>query len=204
MKPGRSVLTLIIWMLPVPALAEPGNVFTSSTTGFAVTKPPSWRFVTAEQSAENLKAIKPHDPEFHATMLKYATAPLVAMAKFPEPFTDVNPNFSVKVKPFGEHKGKAPTEILRLLLPQFDKAYRNLQVVQAPIDVRVSGIASGYARMNYSLEVPGGRLFPTTSEVWIVPRGEYFFLIGAGTRQDEATGSRREIQEILQSVKIQQ
>jgi hypothetical protein len=40
------------------------------------------------------------------------------------------------------------------------------------------------------------------SELWIVPRGDYFFMIGAGTRQDEKTGTRKEIQEILKTVKI--
>ena len=37
-----------------------------------------------------------------------------------------------------------------------------------------------------------------------MPRGNFFFLIGAGTRQDEATGGRAEIRSILDSVKIDQ
>lgn len=41
-------------------------------------------------------------------------------------------------------------------------------------------------------------------EIWIVPRGDYFFLIGAGTRQDEKTGSRQEIRRILDTVKVRQ
>ncbi len=32
--------------------------------------------------------------------------------------------------------------------------------------------------------------------------GDYFFIIGAGTRQDEKTGSRDEIKQILSTVKI--
>jgi hypothetical protein len=57
--------------------------------------------------------------------------------------------------------------------------------------------------MNYTMEIPDGRSFQTTSELWIVPRGDYFFMIGAGTRQDEKTGSREEIQDILASLKIE-
>ena len=56
-------------------------------------------------------------------------------------------------------------------------------------------------KIHYSLQVPDGRTFPTTSEMWIVPKGDYFFMIGAGTRQDEKTGSRREIQQIVDSIK---
>ena len=55
-------------------------------------------------------------------------------------------------------------------------------------------------RIHYSLIIPDGRKFPTSSELWIVPRGDYFFMIGAGTRQDERNGSREEIHEILSTV----
>jgi hypothetical protein len=58
-------------------------------------------------------------------------------------------------------------------------------------------------RINYSLQASDGRTFPTTSEMWIVPKGDYFFMIGAGTRQDEKTGSRKEIQQIVDSIKVQ-
>ncbi len=57
-------------------------------------------------------------------------------------------------------------------------------------------------RIDYSLTIPDGRFFPTASELWIVPRGDYFFMIGAGTRQDEKTGSRKEILKILNSVEL--
>jgi hypothetical protein len=37
-----------------------------------------------------------------------------------------------------------------------------------------------------------------------VPHGDYFFLLGAGTRQDETTGTRAEIRAIVDSVKIEE
>lgn len=137
-------------------------------------------------------------------MQKYATAPLVAMTKFPEPFEDVNPSFKVNLKPYGGLKGKSPQEIISLVVPQFQKVFKDFVLVQPPTEVVVSNIKSAYARMNYTMEIPDGRTFPITSELWIVPRGDYFFLIGAGTRQDEKTGSREEIQSILKTVKIEQ
>jgi len=181
--------------------AEP-ELFDNPTAGFQVTKPAEWHYITAAQYTENLKAIKLSDEEFHAAMQKYATAPLVAMSRFPEPFDDVNPSFKVNLKPYGGLKGKRPEEIIGLLLPQFQQMFKDFALVQPPIEVEVSGIRSGYVRMNYTMEVPDGRGFPTTSELWIVPHGDYFFLIGAGTRQDEKTGTREEIQEILKSVRI--
>ncbi|HXV80700.1 MAG TPA: hypothetical protein VEG60_12555, partial [Candidatus Binatia bacterium] len=167
-------------------------------------KPASWQFVTAEQNLENLKNAKLNDEEFHQLMLKYATAPLVAMMRHPEPFDDLNPSFKVQIKPFGQLKGIDPKQILTMMSGQMKSVFKDFSITQAPTNVVVSGIESAYMRINYSLQIPDGRIFPTTSELWIVPKGNYFFMIGAGTRQDEATGSRKEIEQIVQSVKIRQ
>jgi len=184
------------------AAAADDNSFKSVTVGFEVSKPASWQFVTAEQNLENLRNTKLNDEEFHRLMLRYSNAPLVAMMKHPEPFGDLNPSFKVQIKPFGGLKGADPKQILALVSNQMKGAFKDFAVTQAPTDATVSGIKSGYMRINYSLQIPDGRTFPTTSEMWIVPRGDFFFLIGAGTRQDEKTGSREEIQRILESVKV--
>jgi hypothetical protein len=201
----RRILVAGMWLFLMVGLAFAGkseNTFRSVSVGFEITKPESWQFLTAEQNLENLKRTKLNDEEFHQLMLKYATAPLVAMMKYPEPFDDLNPSLKVNVKPFGQLKGIDPKQLLSLVSGQFASIFKDYKLVEGPIDAEVSGIKSGYLRFNYSLQIPDGRTFPTTSELWIVPRGDYFFMIGAGTRQDEKTGSRKEIQEILKTVKI--
>ncbi len=185
------------------ASADP-DVFHNPTAGLRVTKPAEWTYMTATQNMDNIKAMKLSDEEFQAAMQKYATAPLVAMAKYPEPFEDLNPSFKVNIKPYGGLKGKSPREMIKLVVPQFQRAFKDFSLVQPPTEVEVSGIKSAYARMTYTMEIPDGRTFPTTSELWIVPRGDYFFMIGAGTRQDEKTGTRDEIQAILKTVRIEQ
>jgi hypothetical protein len=185
-------------------LSDGTDVFRSPTAGFQLTKPSEWTYVTATQNLENIKAVKLSDEEFHAAMQKFATAPLVAMMKYPEPYDDVNPSFKVNIKPYGGLKGKTPEELINLVIPQFQRIFKDFVLVQAPTEAVVSGMKSAYARMNYTMEIPDGRTFPTTSELWIVPRGDYFFMIGAGTRQDEKTGTREEIRAILETVKIEQ
>jgi len=201
----REVFLAVSFVLvTAPVLAADPNAFNNPTAGLQLTKPAEWSYVTAAQNMDNIKAMKLSDEEFHAAMQKYATAPLVAMMKFPEPFEDVNPSFKVNLKPYGGLKGKPPQEIINLVVPQFQKTFKDFVLVQPPTEVVVSGIKSAYARMNYTMEIPDGRTFPTTSELWIVPRGDYFFMIGAGTRQDGKTGSREEIQSILKTVQIEQ
>ena len=184
------------------ATADDDNTFKSVTVGFEITKPNSWQFVTVEQHLENLKNTKLDDEDFHQLMLKYATTPLVAMTKYPEPYDDLNPSLKVNVKRFGKFKGTDPKQILAIVSAQIKNVFADFKIVQKPRDTVVSGIKSAYMKMNYSLQSPDGRTFPTTSELWIVPRGEYFFMIGAGTNQDGKTGSRKEIEDILQSVRI--
>jgi len=183
--------------------ADQSDVFISPTVGFEVTKPTDWHYITAAQVLENIKAINLNDEKFHEAMQKYTTAPLVAMTKFPEPYEDVNPSFKVNIKPYGQLKGKSPAELINLVASQIQKTFNDFDLVQPPIEIDVSGIKSAYARMNYTMQLSNGNSFPTTSELWIVPWGDYFFMVGAGTRQDEKTGSRKEIAAILSTVKIE-
>jgi hypothetical protein len=179
------------------------NIFKSVTVGIEVRKPNDWSFITTEENMENLKRIKLNDADFQRLMQKYATAPLVAMMKYPEPFDDLNPSFNVKIKLLGQLKGIDAKQIISLILPQFKKMFKDYKMIQEPTDTEVSGVKAAYTRFNYSLQIPDGRIFPASSEVWIVPRNDYFFIVGAGTRQDEKTGSRNEIKAILNSLKIE-
>ena len=178
------------------------EVFKNVTVGFELDKPASWHFITADQNLDNIKRTQMGDKEFQQMVQRYATAPLVAITKYPEPYDDLNPSFKVNIKPFGKFKGIDPKELLSMIATQFRNLFKDYTMAQAPTDVKVSGITSGYMRVNYVLQTQTGREFPTTSELWIVPRGDYFFMIGAGTRQDEATGSRKEVAGILSTVRI--
>ncbi len=196
------LFVILFLLLAFEVYAEDRDTFKSVTVGIEVTKPSVWSFASTQEILENLKSIKLNDEQFHQLMLKYSTVPLVAMMKYPEPYDDINPSFKVNIKPFGQHKGADGKQVISSILPQFNKMFKDFIVVQAPIDTEVSGLKAAYSRFNYSLQIPDGREFPTSSELWIVPRGDYFFLIGAGTRQDEKTGSRDEIKQILSTVKI--
>jgi hypothetical protein len=81
--------------------------------------------------------------------------------------------------------------------------FKDFTIVQEPSQTSVSGLKAAHVRIHYSLQTPDGRTIPTASDLWIVPRGKFFFILGAGTRQDEKTGSRDEIQKILSSVVIE-
>lgn len=200
----KKAVVVCLLLFSAYALSEEPSVFSNPTAGFTVTKPISWHYVTAEQNLNNLKEAQLGDKEFHAAMVKYATAPMVAMTKHQEPYDDINPSFKVNIKPLGQFKGQDPKKIIEVILPQFQKHFKDFKLVQPPTNATVSGISSAYTRINYTMDVAGIGALPITSELWIIPRGDYFFMVGAGTRQDEKTGSRKEIESIINTIVIAQ
>ena len=198
----KIIQVLILSIIPFITFAQDANIFKNATVGFKITKPNKWQFATIEKNLNSLEKVQLKDEEFKQLMIKYSTVPLIALMKHPEPFDDLNPSFKVNIKPLGTLKGSNPKKILELVLPQFQKIFHDLNLIQTPTDTIVAELPAAYMKVNYSISIPDGRTFPTTSELWIVPRGNYFFMIGAATRQDEKTGSREEILEILSSIKL--
>lgn len=195
-------LLLVLYLSVGTVQAQQGNAFSSHAVGLSLVKPESWRFITAEENAENVSRAQLDDKEMQEAIARYASVPLVAVMKYPEPFEDLNPSFKVNIRPFGQLDPSNPKAVLELVLPQIQRAFPAFEVAQAPTDREVDGIKSAYAQFRYILRAPDGTSYPTTSEIWIVPRGRYFFMIGAGTRTDEKTGTRQEIAAILNTVRF--
>ncbi len=204
MRKLAAIFVFSLFFASTLCAEDNANVFKNVTVGLEVTKPESWHFLTADQNLESIKRMKLNDEEFHSLVIKYSTAPLVIITKYSEPYDDVNPSLKINIKPFGNLKSRDPKEVLTIISDQIKNVLKDYQVVQKPTDTEVAGIKSGYMRVKCSLQAKEGPSFPITSEFWIVPRGDFFFLIGGGTRQDEKTGTRIEIGEILKTLKIQQ
>ncbi len=198
----RMMYVVLLSMLWCSVLAADGkNLYTNQTVGFAVSKPAEWRFVTAAQNLENLKRVQFGTAEFKDVIVKYSTAPLVVMMKYDEPYDGLNPSFKANIKSFGampEHTGKA---VLDLVIPQLLKQFADAQIAQVPGETTVDGYAATHAIINYTLKSAEGGEFPTTSELWIVPDGDYFFMMGAGYLQDDPA-QHAEIQQILSGIEL--
>lgn len=198
----NSILLIMLLVVTFSYAEDAANEFNNPTVGFSVTKPADWQFATVDQHMENLSRTHLNDKEMQEAMQKHATAPLVVIMKYQEPFDDLNPSFKANIKPLGNLPADDPVAILNLILGSMEKMFKDFTVVQEPSETVVSGLKAAHVRIHYSLEIPDGRTFPTASELWIVPRGKFFFMLGAGIRQDEKTGSREEIQKILSSIVI--
>ena len=202
----KNILLLLAILQLAPACNEVStdeNVFKNEIFGLSVVKPDEWNFISPEENIENLKRAELKDKELQQLIIKYSNEPLVSMMKYQEPFYGLNPSFKININSLGELPGDKPVDIINLMLPQFQGLFKNYELIKKPEEIDVSGHKAAYTKIYYSLQTKGGREFPTCSELWIVPRGQFFFMIGAGTRQDEKTGKRSEIQKILESLKIE-
>jgi len=77
----------------------------------------------------------------------------------------------------------------------------DFKLVAAPEATTLAGRAAGHASMSYTLKAAGS-VFPARSEMWVIPRGDHFVIIGVGFRQDEKTGSRTELLKIVESITL--
>jgi hypothetical protein len=150
----------------------------------------------------NLQRVEMQDESFEEYIKAHTVAPIVAMTKYKEPFDDLNPSLKVDVKSLHEHSAEDPLKILETYLLPIPKAFPDYKVVTKPKVTKLAGLKSAHVSLDYNLRLDGGRILPTRLELWIVPRGKLFFVIGTGTRQDERTGKRAEIQKIIESIKI--
>ena len=198
-----KLLTFAVMLLTLGlgAHAEAAEIVTNKTVGLEIVKPDGWQHLTAEANVANLRAIEMEDKNLQKAIIKYGNAPVVAFTKYAEPYPDVNPSFKIGLRAAGQLAGRDAKDVLAVVLPVLEKALADVAVQEGPVETSVAGLPAAYVRLTYTMSA-GGAQFPTTSEIWVVPRGSFFFLIGAGTRQDEANGTRAEIRAILESMKI--
>lgn len=181
--------------------ADSSNRYFNQTVGFEVSKPDGWRFVTAAQNLENLKRVKFGTVEFKQAVTTYSTAPLVVMMKYEEPYDGLNPSFKANIRPFGALPQRTGQAVLALVVPHLLKQLPDAQITQQPEDTTVDGKPAAHVVISYTLKSEEGGEFPTTSEVWIVPAGDFFFMLGAGYSQN-SSAERAEVERVLASIRI--
>ncbi|HEX8840447.1 MAG TPA: hypothetical protein VF750_08275 [Sphingomicrobium sp.] len=183
---------------PTPQAGERINI---PSLGLGIVRPASWVTITADQNARNLRSVRMDDPEFQALATRYANSPIVAMAKHPEPYADLNPSLKINVRPLGGFAGHPPEEILAAALPMFQHAFADMRVLEGPKRTSLVGRPAGFVRMAYTLRA-GTIAVPAVSEIWVVPKGPVYFMVGSGTRADERNGSRAEVRAIIDTLKL--
>lgn len=170
--------------------------------GFSITYPKSWSTISVDEYYNHLNTINLTTTEFNELLVKNARVPFFAITKFQEPYTDLNPSIKINTRPYGASKGQSLDVILNMISGQFQKMFVDFSIVQAPTKMALGNQSCWYMRMNYALKAPDGKVYPTCSELYLIDKVDYFYMIGVGTRQDEKNGRRSEIRNMLNSLYI--
>ena len=139
---------------------------------------------------------------FSSSPLVQAALPLAAVTRHPEPHPDLNASFQVSLRPLGDFADMSPVELIDMMLPGLATAFEGFQVVAPTRSTTVGGLAAARAGFQYTLNVADGRSFPTHSEIVVVPRGDFMFMIGMGRKRGDAEAAADQ-ESMLASIEIQ-
>jgi len=181
--------------------AEPSDRHVNETLGFSISKPAGWHWMTAQQNLDNLKRARIGSDEFQKQVVQHATAPLVIMTQHEEPYDGLNASFKANIRAFGSLPTRDAQQLLSMILPSIQQQMTDARIVVPVEAVQVDGLAAAHVVIEYTLRSAEGGAFPTTSEMWIVPVGDYFFMLGAGYSQGDAE-VKKVVHATLQSVDL--
>ena len=198
----QAFCILALFLLMATSVDAQEEKYSNPTLGISVVKPADWSFITKQEA---LDAFAPSDVKGAVVKMlaKYASAPLLIMTKYKEPYDDVNPVFQLDIQPLDNFHAPDAKAITEAVVGSMLTLYQDFEIVQDPANIMMKGRNAGHAGFNYSMKIQGGRTFPVRAEIWVIPRQHYFLLVTAGTRQDEKTGTRDEIKSILNSLVIE-
>lgn len=197
---ARPVLAVLLLLLAPMASADDDR-YENPTLQFALTKPAAWHFMSLQQHRENLKRVEFGSEAFKQQVIAQSSGPLVMIARHPEPYPGLNASLKVSVKPFGTLPTREPVALLGMILPTLKQQLSGAQVIQAPSATTVAGLPAAHVVLHYTLGATDGDAFATASELWLVPNGDFFYMIGAGYAQGDVD-TRAEIAKVVEGLAI--
>lgn len=199
----RLAIYIVFAFLTGVANADDRNTYISQMLGFKVTKPESWNFVSANTYLDQTKQMKLNDKELQQRWSETIRAPLVVITKYPASHPDVNTSFKADVKPYGQlPTTSSGVDILNVILKSLGSVFKNLTIEQSPIEITLANHKAGYMKISYVNVAQDGREYPSTSEMWVVPRKNHFFMLGGGYKRGDKAGPK-ELQSILTTLRIE-
>ena len=189
--------SVLLFLGAAAAAAQTDAVYRNPTAGFEITKPAGWHYLTADRNTDRVLSARLRDSQLQAAVIAN-TAHLIAITKFPEPHPDVNPAVTVMMGPIGGYRGRPPTELFKALLPLLGRGSPKAEITYAPAPVAFYGLNGVFGQLRYPV---GGSW--RLSDVYLVPRGDFFFVIASEMAWEDNPAVRADLGRIVASIKIQ-
>jgi hypothetical protein len=198
-----STLFLLLLLATALSAADDPNRFESVAAGVAITKPADWTFMSQQSVMENRARIKLQSAEFETAVLELASAPLVVIAKHPEPYDNLNPSLQVLVRSLPEAMAAMSAEqILQAVIPTLQQNFADFRIEQDIQATKVAGRAAADFVARYTVATTEGRSFPTRARMVVIPRSGFLLMIGMTAAPEGPDGARAEFKTILESLTL--
>lgn len=179
MKRWRGIGWLLAALLAsAPAGAENPPVFYSRAAGFQIKRPMSWHWLTDVEALNNQVPQRLSDAELAKLLGKRPALVLVQIGMHEEPYAGLNPSIEVSIQPLRTLASPAPVEALAPIAEKLKKDFPDLTVIDAPQPATVGGRPGARMKARYTTTLDG-KSVQVLERIWLVPRGEFAFLIGA-------------------------
>jgi hypothetical protein len=196
------LLTATLLLFASPLLAADGDTFSSRSGGFSIRKPPGWHFLQHDQVRQTLAVPRLRDASVEAKLRQGTQAPIVIIAKYPEPHTELNPSIQVRLRTIRPGQNADPVHMMESSLRQLRRSFRDLELVDSIQETTVSNHPAAVMSAKYTVADPRGREMKTWSRTWLVPRSDYVVLITMAGAQEGADVAEAEFAQVLSSINL--
>jgi hypothetical protein len=177
------------------------NTYFNEYFGIEITKPASWFFLSANQRRSGMSNVTLNDEELTALLHSGAPFPIASIAKYIdfENRQGLIPTVNLAVI---NVDSKRPLDVLNDDISLLKRGVSNFKYIKKPQDAKLAGKDAAFAEFTFSQSDQNGVLWKGRSELWIVLKGSNAITLGLSTPAEGPDASRKEMEQILKSLKF--
>jgi hypothetical protein len=184
------------------AVSDDPGLFDARAVGFTLIRPAGWHFAPSSWQREQLARLDFGSDEFNQLIRTRASEPLVTITKYPDTQDSVNPTIKVIYRPLKGAARSSAVAVATAVVEEMKSAFEWFEP-DGPIQQdTVGGLVAGRFQFRFTIEMQDGRFFDIVNRSWVVPRGDFIFLIGMSAPAEGPDVSTAEFDQAFSSIQI--
>lgn len=190
MRGTVCTFVLVVGLQGPVAVATDPNTFICKEAGLSITKPPQWSFQTRATDRDVRGGISE------------ALVTIVEVVKDKALSDDLSPTVIISLIDREAIAFTVPRSLFKFCISHLEEEFGSTTVKEGPTDVTFAGLKGLYARISATAVAGFEEPTPVCFEAWLLTSSKHFYFIDAVCREDERTGSRKELRQIVETIKI--
>ena len=174
---------------------------TNATLGLSIERPDDWCNLSESQIADDHRLVDVDNAALADALRKYSGPPVFAFFRCRTEQEGVAATVKVGTEPADPSAHQSGQDALRAMLRLFSKLVGDVNVATAPETVTLAGKPSGYMALTFTLKA-NGKPYSVASEMWAIPQGKHFILVGATYPPNDKTDAQAAVMKIVTSLQL--